>query len=541
MDEGEETDLFPISQQHRELMAAETLESDFDVAFQFQLQEAIAASLLHQQPPSTSSSLLLHHPSLPDSISLNTDSQPDTDDLSSIMKLQTLELERVQQERKDREICDAEMRRIASDLKIRAHDHSFAREIDRMADEDWDEYGDDFERPIDGDGACSSSSLASTEEPYRLYFKGLVAYEVKDTRIVSQSAIGVAICDPRDVPLLQIRKPLMGAEMSRGVVEAKALIEGLNAVLSLGIKNVEVYCHYVPLYNQVTGKWTVKQRKIANLIDQVYPLQRKLEKCQMRLLPRCDLKLASKLAREAIDSLMTRTIESDDKTPKETCTICLEDNDVSQIFVVDGCLHRYCFSCMKQHVEVKLLQGVLPGCPKDGCPTKLNVDSSRKFLPSRLIEIMAQRIKEASIPEIDRLYCPFPKCSALMSKREMMCPQEESSSMHQANYRSGLRKCVKCDGLFCLNCKVPWHVNMSCSDYKRFNPHARAEDAKLQSLARQKLWRQCIKCKHMIELAEGCYHMTCRYSFLMLLDLLLLSNTVPLLMDTSMLQRSIQV
>lgn len=267
MDEGEETDLFPISQQHRELMAAETLESDFDLAFQFQLQEAIAASLLHQQPPSTSSSLLLHHPSLPDSISLNPDSQPDTDDLSSIMKLQTLELERVQQERKDREICDAEMRRIASDLKIRAHDHSFAREIDRMADEDWDEYGDDFERPIDGDGACSSSSLASTEEPYRLYFKGLVAYEVKDTRIVSQSAIGVAICDPRDVPLLQIRKPLMGAEMSRGVVEAKALIEGLNAVLSLGIKNVEVYCHYVPLYNQVSFKVLVCQSfKFVSLI-----------------------------------------------------------------------------------------------------------------------------------------------------------------------------------------------------------------------------------------------------------------------------------
>lgn len=253
--------LFPISQQHRELMVAETLESDFDLAFQFQLQEAIAASLLHQQQP-PSSSLLLHHPSLPDPISLNPDSQSDTDDLSSIMKLQTLELERVQQERKDREICDAEMRRIASDLKIRAHDHSFAREIDRMADEEWDEFGDDFERPIDGDGACSSSSLASTGEPYRLYFKGLVAYDVKNTRVVSQSAIGVAVCDPSDVPLLQIRKPLMGAEMSRGVVEAKALIEGLNAVLSLGIKNVEVFCHYVPLYNQVSFKFLVCQQSL---------------------------------------------------------------------------------------------------------------------------------------------------------------------------------------------------------------------------------------------------------------------------------------
>ncbi|CAO2207746.1 unnamed protein product [Urochloa humidicola] len=50
---------------------------------------------------------------------------------------------------------------------------------------------------------------------------------------------------------------------------------------------------------------------------------------------------------------------------------------------------------------------------------------------------------------------------------------------------------------------------MSCREYKRQYPHARPEDARLENLAKERLWRQCVKCRHMIELAEGCYHMTC--------------------------------
>ncbi|KAI9195640.1 hypothetical protein LWI28_016845 [Acer negundo] len=78
---------------------------------------------------------------------------------------------------------------------------------------------------------------------------------------------------------------------------------------------------------------------------------------------------------------------------------------------------------------------------------------------------------------------------------------------------SGTRKCVKCQGLFCINCKVPWHKDMTCYEYKRLNPNPPTEDVKLKSLASMNLWRQCVKCNHMIELSEGCYHMTCRCGY----------------------------
>lgn len=250
-------DLLSISQLQQQIMAAKTLESDHDLAYRIQLQEALSASLLHHQPSSSSSSPLLQNPSIPTSLSLKPESQPGPEpdgDISIVMKLQALELDRYQQERRDREICDAEMRRIAADIKRRAHDQSFAREIDIMGEEDWDEYGDNFERPIDAAG-CSSSSAATDlpiGKPFRLYFKGLVCEEEMKGKLVSLAAIGIAVCDPHDELLLKIQKPLAGAGMSRGVVEWKALIEGLNAVVSLDIKNVDVYCDYVPLYNQVS-------------------------------------------------------------------------------------------------------------------------------------------------------------------------------------------------------------------------------------------------------------------------------------------------
>ncbi|XP_008225820.1 PREDICTED: probable protein ariadne-2 [Prunus mume] len=74
----------------------------------------------------------------------------------------------------------------------------------------------------------------------------------------------------------------------------------------------------------------------------------------------------------------------------------------------------------------------------------------------------------------------------------------------------GGRKCMKCHHLFCINCKVPWHYDMSCYDYRRSETYSLAEGQLLKSLAMKKLWRQCSKCKHLVELDSGWYHITCR-------------------------------
>lgn len=39
------------------------------------------------------------------------------------------------------------------------------------------------------------------------------------------------------------------------------------------------------------------------------------------------------------------------------------------------------------------------------------------------------------------------------------------------------------------------------------------EDLALMTVARRRRWRQCTRCNHMIELGEGCHHITCKCSF----------------------------
>ncbi|KAK6138040.1 hypothetical protein DH2020_028204 [Rehmannia glutinosa] len=465
------------AEQRRELMAAEALDCDLDLAFNLQLQEAITASLTLHPQPSTSSAAVSQSPPI--------------EDVPKFTDLLSDEILKLEQELKDQAVSESEFRKLKDDLHRRIHDHRVALEISRMPEEEWENWGDDFERPF-GEG----TSKGVNDEIFRVYFKGLVEKQLP--KGILMGGIGVAICDSRDELLFELRKPLEGNVTSRQCAEVQALIEGLNAALELDLR-------------RVNGQWSAKQRKVSALVKQVTHLKGKFAYCRPSLVARNDIKFAFKLAREAIVSQVNKAAEpSDSRNSIEACVICLEETNISQIFSIDDCMHRYCFSCMKQHVEVKLLHGVLPTCPHEGCKTELKLDSCSKFLTPRLIDIMTQRIKEASIPVTEKVYCPYPKCSALMSKKEVL---EYSKKALVGAEISGARKCVKCNGRFCIDCKVPWHNNLTCVDYKSLNPYPQPEEAKLKNLAATNLWRQCVRCNHMIELAAGCYHMTCRCGY----------------------------
>ncbi|KAM7279991.1 hypothetical protein ACFE04_007125 [Oxalis oulophora] len=346
--------------------------------------------------------------------------------------------------------------------------------------------------------ASTSSGIRNSliDEVFRVYFKGLVCEErAINGDMVMLAGIGVAICDPVGSLVLEVKKPLIGHGINKIAAELKALIEGLNAALSMDLK-------------RLTGKWSPKQKKVLRLMKQIVVLQGKFTHCHPILIARNNVKHAFMFAREAIESQINKPAESSNggKTVNETCAVCLEDTDTSLMFAVDVCLHRYCFSCMRQHVQVKLLHGLLPKCPYEGCNSEINIESSRKFLTPKLFEMLTQHLKEASIPVTEKVYCPYPRCSALMSNSEI----SEYAKNAFGNPRSGARKCLKCHGLFCLICKVPWHSNMTCDEYKKLNPNPPAEDVRLKTLATRNLWKQCLKCKYMIELSEGCYHITCR-------------------------------
>ena len=211
------------------------------------------------------------------------------------------------------------------------------------------------------------------------------------------------------------------------------------------------------------------------MVDQVVSILEEFEQCEIALVRRSEVGYVLKLARDSIVAQIAKALAIDtSKGKRETCTICLEDTDVSKIHTVEGCVHRFCFSCMKEHVRVKLfhegcahrfcfscmkehvrvklLHGTLPSCPQDGCTTKLSVEGSKIFLSSQLLQIMVEveRIREGQIPPTEKIYCPYPKCSALMSLSELIHPAQQSCSKYTVADAVTLRRCVKCRGFFCV-------------------------------------------------------------------------------------------
>ncbi|CAL9247928.1 unnamed protein product [Arabidopsis halleri] len=109
-----------------------------------------------------------------------------------------------------------------------------------------------------------------------------------------------------------------------------------------------------------------------------------------------------------------------------SCHICFDDDFKAEQM----------FSCVKRHIEARLLEGRVPRCPDYQCESKLTFRSCANLLTPKLKAM----------------------CSALMSVTEL------SISTQEAEVR---RCCVKCSEPFCINCKVPWHSDLSCGDYKR--------------------------------------------------------------------------
>ncbi|KAL0537728.1 hypothetical protein IC582_026713 [Cucumis melo] len=477
------------SKQLRDFMDVLSMESDLELAYNLQLEEALVASLA-----SSSSSSSIPRPEVQDFERVG---------IPRIGTLHSRDIEKCDRIFQDWLQTEFDMRRTGGERHRQGQNHGFAREILNIHDDNWRDQSDTSRKPF-GEG-CSNG--VEDRGVFKLYFKGLVSEEEigNEKRVVA--GIGVAICNPEDKLVVEVKRRLAGNERSKIVAELKALIAGLNVAMDLKLKRLCFYCDYYPLFQFITGRWPPKQRKVAALLSQLAHLRVRFDSCSHVHVARNDIKYAFKLARDAIGPQVTQTeVPAPKKKLNETCVICLEDCDVSRMFAVDGCSHRYCFSCMKQHVEVKLLQGLVPKCPHDGCKFDLNVDSCAKFLTPKDMATLRQRIKEASIPVSEKVYCPYPRCSALMTKVEVLTYTKDVFS---AANQSGVRKCMKCHGLFCINCKVPWHNRITCNDYKRSN-NLPTEDVKLKSLASTCLWRQCVKCNHMIELAEGCYHMTCR-------------------------------
>ncbi|MCO5558375.1 hypothetical protein L7F22_011957 [Adiantum nelumboides] len=263
----------------------------------------------------------------------------------------------------------------------------------------------------------------------------------------------------------------------------------------------------------VTNRWRVRSCKMQAMWSQVREYLHNLPSFHIFLEPRNLNQHAMRLAREAIGGIRSGDALRSKIDNKQPCAICLESKYQAEMVKISGCSHEFCNKCLVQHAEVKVQSGQVPvGCPHVGCTTILSLDDCQSLMSQRWYDLLQKRLMESSIPEAERVYCPYSYCSALMDRRNFNVNTVTSAA--SSSTASACKKCLECARLFCMECRVPWHVSMTCDYYQSLPPQFQdKQDAQLHQLAANQRWQRCKKCRRMIELSEGCYHMTCRCGY----------------------------
>ncbi|CAL9022558.1 unnamed protein product [Prunus brigantina] len=78
------------------------------------------------------------------------------------------------------------------------------------------------------------------------------------------AGVEVALCDSRDNLEFEVWKPLIGNGMSKNGALLKALIEGLNAALSLDLKGITFFCENFPIF-LVTENGKQERHRVATV------------------------------------------------------------------------------------------------------------------------------------------------------------------------------------------------------------------------------------------------------------------------------------
>ncbi|KAL8036063.1 hypothetical protein ABFX02_12G135100 [Erythranthe guttata] len=181
------------------------------------------------------------------------------------------------------------------------------------------------------------------------------------------------------------------------------------------------------------------------------------------------------------------------------CEICVDEKPTEELFRVLGCSHSYCSECMSKYVGSKLMENITNiNCPVSGCRGFLEPHHCRSILPKPVFDRWGDALCEAMILGSEKFYCPFKDCSALLIDDKMGGVVLQS-------------ECPSCNRLFCAQCRVPWHLNISCAEFKKLDKNERSnDDLMLMNLAKEKKWMRCPKCKFYVEKSEGCLFMLCR-------------------------------
>ncbi|KAL8540190.1 hypothetical protein ACS0TY_001680 [Phlomoides rotata] len=189
--------------------------------------------------------------------------------------------------------------------------------------------------------------------------------------------------------------------------------------------------------------------------------------------------------------------QSEDQNPEFTCEICIEPAPTSdrKFRNTNKCSHPFCTDCVLKYIRVQLEDNNVGDikCPALNCDHTLDPVACAALVGPPLFVRWCDVLCESAILGLDKCYCPYRNCNELIVNE---CGGTVKKS-----------KCPKCKRLFCFECKRVWHAGFGCEEIGETMDR---NDTAFGRLVEQKKWMRCPRCRHFVELVEGCRIVKCR-------------------------------
>lgn len=186
----------------------------------------------------------------------------------------------------------------------------------------------------------------------------------------------------------------------------------------------------------------------------------------------------------------------EEEVPCEICYVNLFEAAVETL----ECGHIFHKNCLVESFKNNISTNAFPiRCPSDDCKREASEGDLRVILSREMFDKYQKHTLKAYADEHgDSIsWCPTANCGY------MFFFEKEDEERFE---------CLECRKEYCLNCRVEWHKDMTCKEYK-ISSTTSEDDEKFISFVKGKKFKQCPKCKFWVEKNEGCDHMTCKCKF----------------------------
>ncbi|MCJ1243147.1 hypothetical protein MMC30_000344 [Trapelia coarctata] len=159
-----------------------------------------------------------------------------------------------------------------------------------------------------------------------------------------------------------------------------------------------------------------------------------------------------------------------------------------------ACGHRMCHPCLRRIFTMSVTDPAhMPPtcCTSDHIPLK-HVD--------KLFDVkfkMKWNKKYQEYTTKNRTYCPAKGCGEWIKPANI---HVDTSGGVNGGRKYG--KCQRCRTKVCVTCNGKWHTGRECPKDE--------STTRFAEIAKEAGWQRCYNCSAMVELKEGCNHMTCR-------------------------------